>query len=171
VINAVAPYEIASLAGAETRVQVVYNGVAGALFPVGVTATAPGILNYDDGSGQAVVGNQDYSANGASNPAAIGSVITVYATGEGQTTPPGVDGLPATNFNNLPKPNAAVTVTIGGLPATVNYAGAAPDEVAGLLQLSVTVPAGVTPGASVPILLTVGGVKSQTTATIAVTAQ
>ncbi len=171
VINAVAPYEISTQVGNTIRVQVIYNGVAGALYPIQVAATAPGILNYDDGSGQAIVGNQDYSANGASNPAPINSVITIYATGEGQTTPPGVDGLPATNFNNLPKPNAAVTVTIGGIPATVNYAGAAPDEVAGLLQLSVTIPAGVTPGPSVPILLTIGGVKSQTTTTIAVSAQ
>ena len=171
VINAVAPYEIASLVGSTANVQVVYNGVAGALYSVNVAATAPGILNYDDGSGQAVVGNQDYSPNNAGNPAAINSVITIYATGEGQTTPPGVDGLPATNFNNLPKPNASVIVTIGGLPAQVNYAGAAPDEVAGLLQLSVTIPAGVTPGPSVPVLVTIGGVKSQTTATIAVKAQ
>ncbi len=68
----------------------------------GPSATAPGILNYDDGTGQAVIGNQDYSANGASNPAAIGSVITIYATGEGQTTPPGV--IPGSSIPRRPWP-------------------------------------------------------------------
>ena len=170
-INAIAPYELTSQIGQPVRVQVIYNGVASNLFPVQVNATAPGILNYDDGGGQAVIGNQDYSANSASNPAAIGSVITIYATGEGQTTPPGVDGLPANNFNNLPHPTAPVTVTIGGLPANVKYSGGAPTAVAGLFQVNVTVPTGVIPGPSVPILLTVGGVASQTTVTMAVKAQ
>jgi uncharacterized protein (TIGR03437 family) len=171
VINAIAPYELAPLMGRSVHVQVVYNGVAGNLFPMPVAATAPGILNYDDGSGQALVANQDYSANNASNPAAIGSVITIYATGEGQTNPPGVDGKPANDFNNLPKPTAPVTVTIGGRPANIAYAGAAPTAVSGLFQVNVTVPTGITPGPSVPIELTVGGVTSQTTTTIAVNAQ
>ena len=48
------------------------------------------------------------------------------------------------------------------------YAGTAPDEVWGLFQLDVTIPAGVTPGPSVPVVLTVGGVSSQKGLTMAV---
>jgi uncharacterized protein (TIGR03437 family) len=174
VVNAIAPYSLASQAGQVANVQIVYNGVAGTIVPILIAATAPGILNYDDGSGQAIVGNQDGSPNGASNPAAIGSTIVIYATGEGQTTPPGVDGLPANNFNALPKPNAAVSLTIGGVPvpaANILYAGAAPTAVAGVLQINATIPSGVIPGNAVPIVLTIGGVSSQKTATIAVKAQ
>ena len=48
-------------------------------------------------------------------------------TGEGQTDPQGVDGaiIPAV-VSALKKPVLAVTATIGGLPATVAYAGSAP---------------------------------------------
>jgi uncharacterized protein (TIGR03437 family) len=170
-INAVAPYELAPLVGDTVYVQVSYNGALGNLFTANVAATAPGIINFDDGSGQAAVVNPDGTINGASNPAAIGSTIAIYATGEGQLNPPGVDGEVANNFNALPKPVAPVSLTIGGIPATIIYAGTAPTAVEGVFQVNATIPAGVTPGSSVPILLTVGGVASQKTATIAVSAQ
>jgi uncharacterized protein (TIGR03437 family) len=55
------------------------------------------------------------------------------------------------------------------MPATnIAYAGTAPEEVYGLLQINVTVPAGVAPGSSVPVLLTIGGVTSQAGLTMAV---
>jgi uncharacterized protein (TIGR03437 family) len=43
-----------------------------------------------------------------------------------------------------------------------------PQLVAGVSQINVQVPAGVTPGSAVPITITVGGVKSQNTVAIAV---
>ena len=43
-------------------------------------------------------------------------------------------------------PAAAVTVTIGGQPAEVTYAGAAPFQPAGVLQINARVPATVVPG-------------------------
>jgi uncharacterized protein (TIGR03437 family) len=69
----------------------------------------------------------------------------------------------------LPHPVAPLSLTIGGVAATnIAYAGTAPDEVYGLLQINVTVPAGVTPGPAVPVVLTVGGVSSQAGLTMAV---
>jgi len=65
-------------------------------------------------------------------------------------------------------PQLTVTATIGGLPATVTYAGGAPLELAGLLQVNVTIPSGVATGASVPIVITVGTASSQTGVTIAI---
>jgi uncharacterized protein (TIGR03437 family) len=168
-INAIAPYELAADSNPFASVQVVYNGVPGNLFSVQVAATAPGILSFDDGTGQGAIVNQDQTINGAQNPAARGTVVTIYATGEGQTNPPGIDGGLATNLNALPHPVASLSVSIGGMPATnIAYAGTAPEEVYGLLQINVTVPAGVVPGAAVPVLLTIGGVTSQAGLTMAV---
>jgi uncharacterized protein (TIGR03437 family) len=171
-INAVAPYELASQVGTLAFVQPWYNGVPGGILRIPVTATAPGILSLADGSGQGVIVNSDGSLNGPNNPAAIGSVITIYGTGEGQTTPAGIDGGIANNFNQLPHPVAPLTVSIGMVNASnIAYAGTAPDEIYGLLQVNVTVPAGVNPGSAVPVLLNIGGVSSQSGLTMAVKAQ
>jgi uncharacterized protein (TIGR03437 family) len=50
--------------------------------------------------------------------------VVLWGTGEGITDPPAVDGRPAVDV--LPKPVAPVSATIGGLPAVVEYVGAAP---------------------------------------------
>ena len=49
-----------------------------------------------------------------------------------------------------------VTVTIGGVDAPVPFAGLAPGF-AGLYQVNAVVPAGVTPGNDVPVVLSVSG--------------
>ena len=110
--------------------------------------------------------NQDSTSNGPSNPASIGTVIQIYATGEGQTSPLGVTG--SVTQSNTKTPVLPVTVTIGGINAAVSYAGSAPDAVAGLLQINAVVPPGVTPGSAVPITLKVGNAVSQDGVTIAV---
>lgn len=57
----------------------------------------------------------------------------------------GGDGLEVTGAPPLPAPAAAVSVSIGGLPAQTTYAGAAPDQVSGVLQMNAMVPAGLSP--------------------------
>ena len=89
----------------------------------------------------------------------------VYATGEGQTSPAGVDGKLA--VAPYPAPLLPVSVTIDGIAAQVLYAGAAPGLVAGLLQIDVQIPNGAASGAR-PIVLTVGDAQSQTSVTVAV---
>jgi uncharacterized protein (TIGR03437 family) len=96
------------------------------------------------GQGQAAVLNQDNSINGPSNPATRGSVIQIFATGEGQTSPPGVTG--SLTRSTPPLPVLPVKVTIAGLDAPLQFAGSAPDSVAGLMQVNALVPQGVTPG-------------------------
>jgi uncharacterized protein (TIGR03437 family) len=59
-------------------------------------------------------------------------------------------------------------VTIGGVPAVVQYAGSAPESIAGLLQVNAVVPQGIATGAAVPVTISVGGVVSQAGVTIAV---
>ena len=61
-----------------------------------------------------------------------------------------------------------VTVTIGGLNAPVSYQGAAPFLIAGLTQINAQVPAGVTPGSGVPIVVQIGDKKSQAGVTVAI---
>ena len=52
-------------------------------------------------------------------------------------------------------PAATVAVSIGGLPAQITYAGAAPDLISGVLQVNAVIPAGLTPGPQ-PLLVTIG---------------
>ena len=90
----------------------------------------------------------------------------LFATGEGQTDPPGVDGQTA--HEPYPKPRQKVSVTIGGQTADILYAGAAPTLVAGVLQINARVPTGITPGASVPVVVTVGTASSPLAITVAI---
>jgi uncharacterized protein (TIGR03437 family) len=119
------------------------------------------------GSGQASIRNSDYSVNSAGNPAARGDYVSLYATGGGVTAPASVDGLLATAPYALPA-NVPVTVTMGGQTCQVYYAGAAPSLISGAVQINAQVPAGVTPGPSVPLAVTIGGSSAQTGVTLAV---
>ena len=112
--------------------------------------------------------NQDGSLNGPSHPAPIGTIIVLYATGEGQTSPPGMDGQ--VTGTTLPKPVLPVKVLIGNQAADVLYAGEAPGEIAGVMQLNVTIPPGVQPGNSVPVVLQVGNASSPAGVAVAVSA-
>ena len=91
-------------------------------------------------------------------------MLSFYATGEGQTLPAGVDGKPAAA--PLPQPLANVAVTLGGVPAQLRYAGGAPGQIAGLMQVNVVVPAGLS--GAVSVVLTAGGVASQPGVTVVV---
>ncbi len=161
------PYEVI---GSSAQVTVTYQGQTSSAVTVAVAPSAPGIFTLDStGKGQAAVVNQNYSINGASTPAPIGSIISLYATGEGQTSPPGVDGKP--DSTPLPTPNLPVNVTIGGVTVNnLSYVGGAPGEVAGLMQINVQIPPGVTPGNAVPVVVRVGSASSQAGVTIAVSA-
>jgi uncharacterized protein (TIGR03437 family) len=167
--NLIVPYEVAGKTS--TVMQVTYAATAGnlqtAAWTLPVAPSAPGIFTLDaTGTGQGAVLNQDGGVNGAANPAARGSVISIFATGEGQTTPAGVTG--SVSPASRSKPVLPVAVKIGGLDATVQYAGAAPGLVAGLLQVNAVVPASIAPGPAVPVTVSVGGVPSQRDVTIAV---
>jgi len=167
-INAIAPFALANVTQ-PVAVQAVYNGVPGNVIYMPVAATAPGIFSFDDGAGQGAILNQDGSVNGASNPAARGSVVQIFATGGGQTVPAGVDGAISTEpLGQIPAPAAKVTLTIGGVTATLDYAGSLPQGVAGALQINAVVPASVTPGSAVPVVLTIGANASPKTLTMAV---
>ena len=116
------------------------------------------------GTGPGAILNQDGSVNSAANPESVNRSIVVFATGEGQTIPAGVDGKLADD-PVLPKPVLPVTATINDVPADVQYAGAAPGLVAGVLQVNLLVPAGATSG---DVVIHIGGNDSQTGVTVAI---
>jgi len=164
-LSAIVPYEVSGQA--QTSIQVEYQGVRSTPVTVAVAPTAPGIFTVNEsGSGQGAIVNRDGSLNGPANPAAGGDVVSIYATGEGQTAPLGTDGIIVTAAD-LRQPVWAVTVSIGGQDATVLYAGSAGDEVAGLLQVNARVPLGIMPSTATPVTLTIGG-SSQPGVTMAV---
>jgi uncharacterized protein (TIGR03437 family) len=162
---AIVPYGIS---GSAAQVTVTYQGLTSAAFSVPMASSAPGVFTYDStGQGPAAAINQDgVTVNTAATPTKIGDIISLYATGEGQTTPAGVDGKPASA--PYPYPNLPVTATVGGQNAPVKYAGGAPGEVAGLMQVNVQIPAGIETGDAVPVVLRVGNAFSQGGVTIAV---
>jgi CheY-like chemotaxis protein len=96
-------------------------------------------------------------------------VVALYATGEGQTTPAGVDGKVATSnhTSGLPAPRLPVRVTLGGVPTEITYAGEAPQMI-GSLQVNFRVPANAPVGDAVPIVLTLGNYRSPDGVTMAV---
>jgi uncharacterized protein (TIGR03437 family) len=131
-----------------------------------VAPTAPALITADaSGQGQASAFNPDGSQNSPSTPAALGSVISLFGTGGGQTSPPASDGAIATGDAQQVLP---VSVTIGGQTATVQYAGSAAGDVDGVMRIDVQIPAGVSPGPSVPVVIEEGGASSQSGVTIAV---
>ncbi len=163
-VSAVVPYQVT---GQTTTVVVEYNGQRSSPVTLVTVPVNPGIFTQDfSGKGSGAITNQDSRLNTPSNPAAKGSVISIFATGEGQTNPSGVTGAIATDAT-APRPVLPVSVRIAGVDAPVSYAGAVPGNVAGLLQVNVTVPASV-PSGQLPVILTIGGTSSRSDVTVSV---
>ncbi len=153
-----------------TNLVVEYAGVQSDPLTYNVVQVSPGIYTLNlAGTGPGAILNQDYSVNGAANPAAKGSVVQVYMTGEGATQPPSADGgIAPLNGTGLNTPVKAVTATVDGMPASVLYYGSAPGIVYGVMQVNVVIPANAASGPAVPIQIAVGGVASQNNVTVAV---
>jgi uncharacterized protein (TIGR03437 family) len=90
--------------------------------------------------------NQDGSPNDAAHPARPSSVVTLFGTGMGPTSPPGTDGTVVTG-PDWPTPVIPFSAFVstyasgGGVPAEVLYLGSAPNAIYGLVQANVRIPA------------------------------
>jgi uncharacterized protein (TIGR03437 family) len=145
---------------------VLAKGLHAGSWDIPLAPSAPSIFTLSgSGVGPGAIVNQDYSINDATRPAARGSEIQIYATGGGQTSPASLTGSVSPAAASLV---LAAKVTIGGVDAQVLYSGAAPGEVAGVVQINALVPATVAPGGAVPLLVAIGGVSSQSGVTVAV---
>jgi uncharacterized protein (TIGR03437 family) len=150
------PYEIAGSTTASVTMTV-GNQVA-APVTVQVAPTAPALFTTDfTGTNGAVALNADGTVNSANNPAARGSVITLFATGEGITSPADVDGVVETSSARVPV--APLSVTFSGTAGTVGTEGSTPKDVSGVLLLTATVPTTIATGTST-VIITSGGVAS-----------
>ena len=172
-INAFAPFTLAGQS--TTTVQVIYQGETIGSLTAPVVPANPGIFRLHPGSStQAAAINQDGTINGAAHPAAVGSYVTIFGTGFGQTQLPGVSGTLFSETASLLVAKAEVYVgglycppgaalCGGGFPANVTYGGAAPLQFAGLDQINFQVPAlaGQTGSAvEVNVLCTIGASNS-----------
>ena len=144
-INALAPLDLSP--GSFTDLSVAVHGAKMAAASVRVVNAMPGIFTTGNGTGQAAAVNEDGSLNSESNPAARGSIVTFYATGQGQ--------------------GAALTLKIGAYAAELLYAGPAPGF-PGLLQINARVPGGFLPPGTEPVTLWAGSTASQDGVTVAV---
>ena len=126
------------------QIQILNQGNLLAQIPVAVVDAAPAL--YVNSSGELIAFNQDGSLNSPSNPAARGSVVVLFGTGQGVT------GLP-------------VDVSIGGYPADVLYAGPVAGE-AGVFQINARVPTGYIAPGQMSVTLTVGLIDAQPGLTI-----
>jgi uncharacterized protein (TIGR03437 family) len=162
-VSAVVPYEIAQYASAGVGVK--YLGQTSNIVTLSVAATAPGIFTQNS-SGSGPVGyNANFSLNGPNNPAALGSTMVLYLTGEGQTIPPGVTGTINSSPNQNPMPAAPINIFIDGQPATYSYAGGIEGVVEGIIQLNVQIPATAGSG-NVPVVVSIGGNSTQSGVTV-----
>jgi uncharacterized protein (TIGR03437 family) len=172
-INVTVPWELAvntnSNDSNQRNVVVSYQGMRSTPIPQGVYGAAFGIFTLDGtGKGQAVAINQDGTVNGAASPAVPGSIITVYATGGTQTSPKSTTGMvnPISSPLILSGPSGAepfgglvpfaVGAQIGGQFTNVLFAGAAPGDVTGVVQLNIQVPEGVS-GNALPLTVSLNG--------------
>jgi len=164
-VGIVVPYEIAGFSSAD--IAVTYNGTAlPTLAAQPVAFTAPGVFTQTrNGTGAATALNQDGTLNTASNPAAEGSVVYVFITGDGPKDPPGADGFVTNDI--LREPVLPVSLTIGGQAATVLYAGTTPGFVEGVSIVEAVVPSGAASG-SAAVVVTANGVSSANTAAISI---
>ncbi|MCS7313852.1 MAG: hypothetical protein RMI94_00355 [Bryobacterales bacterium] len=159
-IRAQAPYAIADRK--ETVLEVRLNGELRFAATLRVVEASPAFFTGGDGLVAAL--NEDGTPNSPSNPAARGSVVSFFATGEGLTDPPSEEGRPAGAL--LAKPALPVSLTVGIHTAEILFAGSAPGMV-GVLQINARIPGGFLPAGLLPVELRVGEYRSPGGAVIA----
>ncbi len=152
-LNVQAPFEIAGRETVDVRVE--YEGAPSGAVPAPVREADPGLF--------APVLNQDSSLNGEANPAARGSVVQLFATGQGAVTPALATGAPGPAAAPFPTPDLPVKVWVDEREADVLFAGLTPGLV-GLMQLNVRLPANAS--GAVTIRLQIGELESPTTAAV-----
>jgi trimeric autotransporter adhesin len=124
-----------ALAGlASVSIEILYQNTVIATIPVAVANEAPAL--FTGPAGQAAANNQDTTLNSQSNPAARGTIISLYGTGLG------VSGDP-------------VTVSFDYYTAQVLYAGPVANY-PGLFQINARIPSGFLPTGDLTVIVTVG---------------
>jgi uncharacterized protein (TIGR03437 family) len=135
------------LAGqSSARIQVLNSGVLLGEILAAMVDTAPAL--FAGTSGQLTAINQDGTLNSPDAPAPRGSIIVFFGTGEGVT-------------------GAPISVSIGGYPADILYAGPV-SGYPGLLQINARIPSGYIAPGTLHVIAAAGQVTTQPGVTIAV---
>jgi uncharacterized protein (TIGR03437 family) len=155
-IDAVVPYDAS--VGVPSSIQVLNGGLQSLPETVVVSSAQPAIFILPQfGPAQAaVVGSGGLAI--PQSPVTAGDRITIYCEGLGPVAPV----LTAGNLvpsDRLYRTTGAVSVSIGGQPATVEFSGLAPGSV-GEYQINAVVPADIITGDAVPVVISVGGATS-----------
>jgi uncharacterized protein (TIGR03437 family) len=179
-VSCIVPYAVAAQSGNAVSLVLTYGGTASSPFSVNVADTDPGIFTLDaSGVGQGAILNfnsttGNYTVNTATNAATAASTVVIYATGFGMITCVSTATSTCTPTPDETQliagtvtPAATVSVIIGGQTAIVQAALAPIGSVPGLLQINVTVPAGIAASAVVPVIVTFGAASSQSRVTMA----
>jgi uncharacterized protein (TIGR03437 family) len=160
-VNAQIPYTLA--ADTEYQLEIRRGNAITTPQPVVIAQARPGVFTIDQsGQGQGHIyraltdGSQRLAS--ASDPAGAGDIVVIYCNGLGSTNPSVAAGAaaPASPLAVTANP---VSVTVGGQPVTILFAGLAPGFT-GLYQINAQLPAGISPGADVPMVITVAGQSS-----------
>jgi uncharacterized protein (TIGR03437 family) len=141
-VSVIVPYEITA---AVVQVQVVTDGNPSNTVTEFLNTTSAGVFSVPPGGlGDGAVLHQDGSLVTPANPAQANETVSVFLTGLGPVNPTISDGA-AGPVSPLSQSVSTITAYIGGTQGTVTYSGLAP-QLAGLYQVNVTVPTGLTAG-------------------------
>ena len=182
-INVQVPFEVT---GSSAIVQVTTPAGQSNTETVNIVPESPAIFTANaSGAGQGVIvfGNTTTIVGPIKpgtdwRPAKAGDTITLYVTGLGAVTPAINDGwnscdqsICAPDFSNLTLRNTTVrpVVTIGGVTVPDNlilFSGFTP-QFAGLYQINLTIPDGITLSNQVPVVIQMGGASSSPNVSIA----
>lgn len=156
-INALIPQKLPSTSSCPLVVTT--GNVQSDPIQLATTPLQPGIYTVDtSGSGAGIVTNAlTGQLISATNPAHASDFLVIYSTGLGTVTGPNGEAEPGDGAQapttTVFHTTSTVTASIGGVAAPVLFSGLTP-TFAGLYQVNVQVPAGVTPGNAVKLILT-----------------
>ena len=155
-INAQVPYEIAGRSSVQLAVS--YGSIDSPRATLAVSPARPALFLIP-GSRSAIVLNEDGRLNSASQPARLGESVTLFGTGQGETSPPSGTGqmAPVMSAHRIEE----ASVMVGGSAAEVVSAGLAPGF-AGVFLIQVRIPDTATTGEETPVSVTIQGESSPT---------
>ncbi len=147
-INAIVPSHVAGQSSTTVTIVTPAGEIAG--IALSVAPSVPEVFSYGPPGNAAIAMNQDLTLNSATNPAAQGSIVTVWASGGGLTGNPEVDGaITGTKYYPLMLPLEVLNgfpgvVLLGPVPLIpapqVQYSGDAPELVKGTIQVNFSIP-------------------------------
>ena len=154
-VNVQVPWELQGQSSVKVKVSIDDNFFLGNVVDVPLAQYTPAFFQ-----GNGVIAAEDAQTGAIilpSNPAKPGEIVALYINGLGPVTNQPASGSPAPGGPNLAQTKTTPTANFGSQTAQVLFSGLAPGF-AGLYQVNVVVPAGLT--GSQQVTVSIGGVTS-----------